>query len=89
MKMIQITTKKSIYHIPLEFIARHRADYYKDDPDTTTEEEIAYVMNDPSEAFDWMSNNMNPEDYIEVMVKVGDVDIEEDFVNAEKEIVEV
>lgn len=89
MKMIQLTTAKAVYHLPLEFIAKARAEYYKDSDDTTIEEEIGYVMEDPSMAFDWMSNNMDVEDYESAMVKVRDVEIEEDFNNAEKDIVEV
>lgn len=85
MKYIQIKTEKSIYRIPLEFVAKHRAEYYKEDG---FDEEVEFVMNDNYEGIDWMSNNMNYEDFKDALIKVKDIEIEEDFANTEKEIIE-
>lgn len=84
MKMIQITTEKAIYHLPLRFVAEHRAEHYREEG---FEEQVEYVMNDDYEWADWMSNNMDFEDFQKALIKVKDLDIEEDWANAEKEII--
>ena len=85
MKYIKLTTEKAIYHLPLEFVAKHRAEHYKEDG---FDEEVEFVMNDDYEGIDWLSNNMDYEDFKDALVKIKDKDIEEDFANAEKEIIE-
>lgn len=52
-----------IWHFPVLFVAEKRAQYYVDrDEDTTFESEVEFVVNDPSEAYEWFMNNMNWED---------------------------
>jgi hypothetical protein len=53
-----------LYGLPLEEVARVRAEYYAaNDPDTTFQEEFDYVMNDSYEGIDWFRNNQDPEDF--------------------------
>lgn len=85
MKVIEITTEKAVYHLPLEFVAKHRAEYYKEDG---FDEEVEFVMNDNYEGTDWMKNNMDFEDFEEALIKVKDLDIEEDWSNAQTDIIE-
>lgn len=64
-----------IYGLPLEEVAKARAEYYaKIDPDTTFQEEFDYVMEDGFEGKDWFSNNQNPEDFAGkyVLLKAGE-----------------
>lgn len=50
--------------LPLEEVAKSRAEYYaKVDKDTTYQEEFDYVLNDDYEAVDWYKNNTDPEDF--------------------------
>lgn len=58
-KYIEVKKGGYVWIIDLEFVAKHRANHYKDDPDTTEAEEIAYVMDDDYEGIDWYQNNMN------------------------------
>lgn len=60
-KVIEIVSDRMTWHIPLEFVARHRAKYYAEkDTDTTEKEEFDYVMEDDSqEGLDWFINNMD------------------------------
>ena len=59
MKVIMVEEDGYAWHIPLEFIAKHRAAFYADDPDTTEAEEVEFVMGDDYEGVDWFLNNMN------------------------------
>jgi hypothetical protein len=65
MKIIKILYENgAIYGIPLEVIAKIRADYYVDkDPDTTYNEEFEFVMEDDYEGYEWLRNQMNREEY--------------------------
>jgi len=85
MKVVEITTEKAVYHLPLKIIAEHRAEYYKEDG---FDAEVEFVMNDDFEGLDWMANNMDFEDFEAELVKIRDVEIEEDWGNAEKEIID-
>ena len=64
-KYLEIDDGGFVWRIPLQVIAEKRADYYADDPDTTREEEIAFVMDDDFEGIDWYGNNMDFEDVAE------------------------
>ena len=82
------------WHIPLNFIAEHRTRFYaqKDGFSANSEEwkeEMSFVMDDDFEGIDWLSNNMNWEDVENVATLVGveDFDIQDEFVNCEKEII--
>lgn len=63
MKVIRIDDTGYIWEVPLETIAKHRADYYAErDQDTTFQAEYDYVMEDPHEGLDWFLNNMDFKD---------------------------
>lgn len=49
------------YGLPLELVAKKRAEHYADEGDT--DGEIKYVMEDLYEGIDWYLNNQNPEDF--------------------------
>jgi len=59
MKVIEIVDRGFVWHVPLKFVAENRADHYADDPDSTRDEEISFVMEDNYEGLDWFLNNMN------------------------------
>lgn len=65
MKYITFTLDNGdVYGLPLEAVAKIRADYYaKKDPETTFQDEYDFVMNDGYEGIDWFQNNQNPEDF--------------------------
>ena len=71
MKVLEIEDEGFVWHVPLMTVAEKRADFYSDDPDTTREEEIEYVMNDGYEGIDWFRNNMDFADVSEVAVLVS------------------
>ena len=96
-KVIRIKMPDGDYDVPLEFVARHRANYYANldasRGEGTYEEnfknEVEYVMNDDYEGIDWLENNMDWSDVSGVAVKLSSppkADIEEAFCNAEKTI---
>lgn len=65
----------SIYGIPLEIIARNRAENYKDEfandiERSLAEDTLPLFEDDPFEAVDWASNNMNWEDVQEHAVQL-------------------
>jgi hypothetical protein len=53
------------YGIPLELIARERAEFYLEGNAKEYEEELKYIMNDSYEGIDWYLNNQNPDDFYE------------------------
>ena len=65
MKVILINTPKGQFHLPLQIVAEHRADYYacevdkheKNSPEW--QEEVDYAMKDSFEGIDWLINNTN------------------------------
>lgn len=62
-KVIEISDSGYVWHVPMEAIAKKRAEYYaKRDPDTTFEAEFEFVMEDDFEGLDWFQNNMDFED---------------------------
>ncbi|OPZ24602.1 MAG: hypothetical protein BWZ03_00077 [bacterium ADurb.BinA186] len=67
MKYLVITTQDGDeYGLPLELVAKKRAEYYAaKDPDTTYDEEFKYVMEDSYEGIDWFRNNQNADDFKE------------------------
>lgn len=89
MKMIEISDKGHVWHVPLRRIAEHRANFYKNDPDTTRQKEIDFVMGDDFEGLDWLANNMNFEDYEDVAILVKSPAKIKPDIYAEKRIIEV
>lgn len=97
MKAVRITfSNGERYDVPARVIAEHRARYYAEkyegeegEYDEIFEKEM-WVLDDRLELLDWFSNNMNWEDVEDVAVQVEGVDIDksEEFVNAEKEVIE-
>jgi enolase len=75
MKVIRINTPKGQYDVPLKNVAYHRADYYTDPNDKSSDDyidEVNLVMLDDYEGIDWLVNNTDWEDWLEVATKVND-----------------
>lgn len=88
MKNLEVSYQGHVWHVPAEYIAKHRAKYYGDnDPDTTFEEEFEYTMGDNYEIKDWFLNNMNWSDVASVAVLVkSEAVIEPDVFSEDCEI---
>ncbi len=77
MKVILIDTPKGQFHLPLQEVAEHRADYYacevdgheKNSPEW--KEEVEFVMEDDFEGIDWLINNSDWEDWESHAIKVN------------------
>lgn len=88
-KTIEIDDNGHVWHVPLQFIAEHRAKYYAErDEDTTFQEEVDFVLGDDYEGIDWMQNNMNFEDYWSVAVKVKTPTVSQPSSDAEAHIID-
>jgi hypothetical protein len=89
-KVIAINDGGYVWHVPLQFVANHRAAVYANDPDTTESYEIAFVMDDDYEGIDWFQNNMNWEDVasVAVLVQTPDAKTEPDISESDTEIME-
>ena len=77
------------WHIPLEFVAKHRADYYqtKNEKDFDYHKEVSFVMNDDYEGEDWLKNNMDLADFEKVLIKIpAEIPPERDWCNADSTI---
>ena len=89
-KFLAVDDGGYVWHIPLEVIAKNRADFYADDPDSSFDEEMAYVMEDDYEGPDWFVNNMNWSDVsaVAVLVKPPGQKTEPDISESDIELVE-
>jgi len=82
------------WQIPLEFVAKHRANYYKGraeekgEDDFNYEEEVDYIMTDDYEGIDWLQNNMDYEEFKDVVIKIPALPRDSDWINAASEIIE-
>jgi len=78
MKIIVIDTPKGQFHLPLQKVAEHRADYYACEVDgheknsTEWKEEVDWVMEDDFEGIDWLINNSDWEEWESHSTKVND-----------------
>jgi len=90
-KMILVEEDGYAWHVPLQFIAEHRAKFYADDADSTEADEIAFVMDDDYEGVDWFQNNMNWEDVqaVAVLVQTPEPKAEPDMSDADYSIVDM
>jgi len=92
MKVIELTFKDGErWEIPLEFVAKHRTEYYKSkrEDDFNYQEEVDFVMTDDYEGKDWLKNNMNFEDFKDVVKIIpNDKPATKDWRNAESTIIE-
>jgi len=92
MKVIELTFEDGVkWQIPLAFVANHRADYYKTkkEDDFDYQGEVDFVMNDDYEGEDWLKNNMNAEDFEQVLKVIQpNTPQERDWCNAESEVIE-
>lgn len=85
-----------VYSIPAESVAEHRADYYatKFEGEEGSYDEVfdkeMWVLEDEIELIDWLSNHMNWEDVQDkaTLEYTEDVDKKDEFINADKEVVE-
>lgn len=87
-----------VWSVPVEVIARHRADYYKSEFLNDIEASLSFdtrplFIEDDSEIGDWAANNMDWED-VKAHAKLirrapdyGDAEFQEAWVNGEKEII--
>jgi hypothetical protein len=93
MKQIHITMPDaSIWAVPAEVVARHRADYYaKDYGEKWREVEYQETLSNHVDLLDWAANNMNWKDVAKDAFRVspGRVDYQEGWVNGAKKVVEV
>lgn len=77
MKFIQCNTPKGQFHIPLQKVAEHRADYYACEVDGYAKgsgeynAEVDWVMDDSFEAIDWLINNTDWSDWEPIAEKVN------------------
>ena len=88
-KMQLTMSDGSRWEFPVQIIADSRDEYYQDEKEDT----IKYIRRgslDKFEIEDWAANNMNASDVLEYMVelpsKKTELDFEEEWTNAEKEI---
>ena len=91
MKYVKLEFATENWLIPLEFIAKHRADYYKqkDGDEADYQGEIDFVMNDTYEGIDWIKNNMDYKDFEnEIIVEDFKNSVDVDWCNAESSIIE-
>ena len=76
MKVIRVKTNKGIeYHIPLEEVAKNRANYYseKDGVEIGGDDwkaEVQFVMDDDYEGIDWLQNNTNFSYFEKAAIKI-------------------
>lgn len=85
----------SLWHFPVEVIARNRAENYAHEYDgdvekSLTEDTIPLFSSDSYEIEDWAANNMNWSDVRECAFKVEteeDVDYQEGWINGDKKVV--
>ena len=78
MKVIVCDTPKGQYHIPLQKVAEHRADYYCSEADGYKKDgedylaEVKSCMDDTFEGIDWLLNNSDWDDWKDVAKKIND-----------------
>lgn len=59
-KIILKTQSNRTFQIDAHEVIHNRSKYYADrDPDTIYDEEYEYLLDDESEVFDWLFNNMD------------------------------
>jgi len=99
MKYLMATWGYKVYKIPADAIGKHRAQYYAeldsgksagDEYDKVYQNEFQIGMDDDIELADWAANNMNWEDVSDhvVSVKSVELDIYDEWCNAEMEILD-
>lgn len=62
-KTLVIEDRGYVWHVPLDLVARHRADHYREDG---WDQEFEYAMSNPDECVDWFGNNMDWEDVMDM-----------------------
>jgi hypothetical protein len=91
-KYIELTDEGYVWAVKAEVVADNRAKYYvENDKETTYAEEFEFAMSDDDELIDWMTNNMNFEDFggkLFVVLKPDEPD-EPDIANGDYEIKEI
>ena len=58
-KVIEIRKAGFVWNIDLDVVAKNRAEHYKDESETSYDEEYKYTMEDDYEGIDWYLNNMD------------------------------
>lgn len=86
----------SVWAVPVDVIALSRATYYASefcgDVQTSLDQDTLPLFNsEPFEIEDWAANNMNWEDVVKHarLIKEGETDYQEGWVNGEKEVKEL
>lgn len=70
MKIIELEYDNETWQLPLRFIAEHRANYYKNKGNSNYQEEVDFVMEDDYEWIDWLTNNMDLNEFEHVVKKI-------------------
>lgn len=85
----------SLWHVPLEAVARHRAEHYADEfggvEESLREDTVPLFLDDPSEAIDWAANNMDWADVAASAERIApppELDFQEGWVNGKKRVVD-
>ncbi len=71
-KYLQLLTPHHRWRVPLQDVAEHRADNYEERGTSDWQQEVAYAMEDPFEATDWLKNNTNPGDFKRLKINYRD-----------------
>lgn len=74
MKVIRVNTPNGLFGIPLESVAKHRADYYVGADNVDTDEynqELQYIINDHDEGIDWLINSTDWSDWADTSFYLG------------------
>ncbi|WP_375560216.1 hypothetical protein ACE193_21300 [Bernardetia sp. OM2101] len=83
MKVIIINTPTGQYSLPLDLVAKHRADYYVGEANRESKkyaDEVAYAMKDSYEGIDWILNNSDWSDWENNVTQINnEVKLTEDF----------
>jgi len=94
-KQIQVTMPDgSVWGVPAELVAQHRADYYGDkEGEESRKAEYDFTLSNIGELLDWAVNNMNWSNVSHAAVKIGPdvrvVDYQDGWVNGKKRVVDI
>lgn len=83
-----------IWQIPLSHIAKHRTDYYESKAKEkgaafNYREQFNFIMEDDYEVEDWLKNNMDYDDFKEVVRIIKFENQKRDWYNADSNIIEI
>jgi hypothetical protein len=92
-KQIQVTMPDgSVWGVPAELVAQHRADYYGNkEGEESRKVEYDFTLSNNEELLDWAENNMNWSDvsHAAVLVKQEPPDYQEGWINGKRRVVDI